>query len=68
VGPTEYLGVAGQGVAGWLSAPGFNPDFPGQLSAQLVGIAALILFALVFPWLVFKALHLLFPTPRGKSS
>ena len=66
VGPTEYLGVAREGVAGWLSASGFNPDFPGQLCAQFIGVVALILVAFLLPWLVFKGLNGLFPTPRGE--
>ena len=64
VGPTEYLGVVGQGVAGWLSAPGVHPDWPGQCYAQLVGIVALVLLALLLPWLLFKGLNRLFPTPK----
>jgi Amt family ammonium transporter len=40
VGREIYLGVAGQGVTGFFPAPGFAPDWPGQINAQAVGLAA----------------------------
>ncbi|MCB9138979.1 MAG: hypothetical protein H6642_11585 [Caldilineaceae bacterium] len=40
----SHLGVTGQGVTGLLAASGFQPDFPGQLQAQLIGLLALGLF------------------------
>lgn len=45
VGPRSFLGVAGQGVTGLLAAPGMQPDWPGQMQAQLVGAGALFLAA-----------------------
>lgn len=45
VGANEFLGVAGQGVTGLLVAPGYQPDWPGQMQAQLIGIAALAVLA-----------------------
>jgi Amt family ammonium transporter len=56
VGTTEYLGIAGQGVSGYLTASGFQPDPTGQLYAQLIGAVALGLFAFVLAWLLFRVL------------
>lgn len=61
VGAGSYLGVARQGVTGLLAAAGFQPDFPGQLQAQGVGLAALALFGFFATWLILAppaiALH-----------
>jgi Amt family ammonium transporter len=57
VGPTQYLGMDGQGVSGLLVRSGFTPDWPAQLYAQLVGILALLLFSLGLCWLVFYTLN-----------
>ncbi len=43
-GLDSYLGVTGQGVTGLLAAQGYQPDFPGQLQAQLIGTLALSLW------------------------
>jgi Amt family ammonium transporter len=51
VGSDSYLGVAGQGVTGLLAAPGFRPDWPGQMQAQIVGLAALVLLGFFAAWL-----------------
>lgn len=51
VGAGEYLGVARQGVTGLLAANGFQPDWPGQAQAQLVGVAAVALFSFFVAWL-----------------
>jgi len=45
VGPSHYLGVAGQGVSGLFVAGGLRPDWPGQFWAQFVGSWAVFLFA-----------------------
>ena len=55
----QYLGIAGQGVSGYLVASGFQTDFLGQLFAQLTGIAAIVIFAFALAWLFFKALDVL---------
>lgn len=52
IGAGEYLDVAGQGVTGLLAAPGFQPDWPGQMQAQLLGGAAIIAFAFFAAWLI----------------
>lgn len=43
LGADAYLGVAGQGVTGLWAAVGRQPDWPGQLIAQGVGIGACII-------------------------
>jgi Amt family ammonium transporter len=60
VGAEEYRTVAGQGVTGWITAPGsgFVDDFRGQLTAQLAGIGAIGLPAFLISWLVFLVLNL----------
>jgi Amt family ammonium transporter len=40
IGVESYLGVNGQGVTGFTPAPGLAPDWPGQINAQLLGLAA----------------------------
>jgi Amt family ammonium transporter len=70
IGPEVYLGVAGQGVTGLFPAAGFAADWPGQINAQLVGLAATagLTVALVGgAFLVLKVLLLLWravPTPE----
>jgi len=54
VGVQEYLGIASQGISGYLLADGYLPAGPSQLRAQLVGIGALFVVALLVPWLTFK--------------
>jgi Amt family ammonium transporter len=41
MGAEAYLGVPGQGVTGFFPAPGLAPDWPGQINAQLLGLAAI---------------------------
>lgn len=57
VGATEYLGVLGQGVSGYLTARGFQPDWPNQLYAQLIGLAAIFVLTFVLTWLLFGVLR-----------
>jgi Amt family ammonium transporter len=59
VGAGEFLGVPGQGVTGLLAAPGMQPDWPGQIQAQLVGIAALFGMAFLAGLAVFGLLAVL---------
>jgi hypothetical protein len=56
VGAGEYLHVPGQGVSGLLTSAGFQPDWPGQLQSQAVGVAALALFPFVVAGLAFGPL------------
>ena len=53
VGAEVYRTVTGQGVAGFFPAEGFSADGPGQLIAQLVGIATIGLLAFLVNWLVY---------------
>ncbi|TEU19098.1 MAG: hypothetical protein E3J21_04565, partial [Anaerolineales bacterium] len=57
IGATEYLGVLGQGVSGYFTAQGFQPDLPGQLYAQLIGLAAIFVPAFVLTGLLFLVLR-----------
>jgi Amt family ammonium transporter len=71
IGAEAYLGVTGQGVTGFFPASGLAPDWPGQINAQLVGLAAIagLTVALVgLLFLVLKVLLLLWravPAPEG---
>jgi Amt family ammonium transporter len=68
VGADAYLDLAGQGVTGLLAAPGFRPDWPGQMQAQLVGLASLALLGFFVAWLFTGPLALLIrllKTPAG---
>jgi Amt family ammonium transporter len=59
-GLDAHLGVTGQGVSGLLVAQGFQPDFPGQFQAQLVGVAVLILWGVLTGLLISAPLGLIF--------
>lgn len=50
VGLQEYRTVVGQGVSGFLVAPGFLGDGPGQLIAQLTGLVAIALLGFLGGW------------------
>ena len=56
VGPGEYLAVVGQGVTGMLVPPGFMAD-PGQLTAQLIELAAIVVLALLSAGVLFGILR-----------
>ena len=56
IGAESYLGTAGQGVSGLWTAAGFQADWPGQLQAQLAGVAAEALFSFLLATLTFGAL------------
>ena len=58
VGAEEYLGIAGQGVSGYLVASGLQIDLPNQLYAQLIGIAAIAIVGFALAWVLFKVLSL----------
>ena len=70
IGTETYRGVASQGVTGLLPAPGMVTDWPGQISAQLVGlsaVAALTVALVGILFLILKVLLLLWrsvPTPE----
>jgi Amt family ammonium transporter len=69
VGSATYLGVAHQGVTGLFAASSFQPDWPAQFHAQVVGIAALVLFGFFASWVVLAPpatlLHLATRVPAG---
>lgn len=58
-GLTNHLGVSGQGVSGLFVTSGFQPDFPGQLQAQLIGVLALGLWGFVAGLVISLPLGLL---------
>ena len=68
VGVGEYLGVAGQGVSGYFVAQGFIPDWPIQLRAQILGLAAIFAFAFVLAWPIFKLVDLLARAGRSTDA
>jgi hypothetical protein len=53
VGLDAYLGVEGQGITGYLAAPGYVSDWPGQMQAQATGTIAIALVAFFLSWLLF---------------
>lgn len=55
-GLENFLGVAGQGVSGLLVAPGFAPNWPAQIYAQLVGAIAIFVWSLGLGWLLLRSL------------
>jgi hypothetical protein len=55
----NYLGVTAQGVSGLFTASGFQPDFPAQLQAQVIGILSLILWGFSTGMLICAPLGLL---------
>ncbi len=56
VGPQQYAGVAGQGVSGLVLAGGYQRAGLGQFYAQCTGVGALLVVALLAPWLIFRAM------------
>lgn len=73
IGQETYLGVVGQGVTGFFPAPGLAPDWPGQINAQLVGLAAIIGLTVTLVGALFLILKVLFllwravPAPEGND-
>ena len=72
-GSGSYLGVTGQGVTGLIPAAGLAPDWPGQINAQLVGLAAVAAATVLLVgalFLVLKVLLLLWravPAPEKED-
>jgi Amt family ammonium transporter len=57
LGLDDYLGVAGQGVSGLVVASGMASDWPGQLQAQLFGLVAISVWALLWGLLIFQTVN-----------
>ena len=55
VGAEVYRTVIGQGVSGFLVAPGFLGDGPGQMVAQVVAVVAIGLLGFAGGWLTMAA-------------
>jgi Amt family ammonium transporter len=58
-GIDTYLGVANQGVTGFIPAPGLAPDWPGQMNAQLLGLAAIAGLTVALVGILFLVLKVL---------
>jgi hypothetical protein len=56
MGLTEYLGIPGQGVTGFIARANL-PNDPGQFTAQLTGAIAIALFAFDVTWLLTRPLR-----------
>lgn len=73
IGVESYLGVAGQGITGFIPAPGLASDWPGQINAQLVGMAAIAAWtaaAVAILFLILKVLLVLWrfvPVPEEED-
>lgn len=52
IGEATYLSEAGQGVSGLFAASGLQSDWPGQMQAQIVGLATIALFVFVAAWIL----------------
>ncbi|MFH1926654.1 MAG: hypothetical protein ABIK79_00575 [Chloroflexota bacterium] len=63
VGEGSYLGKVGQGVTGYLSLAGYEPDAPGQLYAQLIGLVAILIFAGALCWGLLALLRWFYRLP-----
>jgi Amt family ammonium transporter len=59
IGAESYLGIPGQGVTGFFSAPGLAPDWPGQINAQLLGLAAIAGLTVALVGALFLVLRVL---------
>jgi Amt family ammonium transporter len=58
VGAEVYRTVIGQGVSGFLVAPGFLGDGPGQMVAQVVAVVAIGLLGFAGGWMIMAATRL----------
>jgi Amt family ammonium transporter len=58
IGTDSYLGVTGQGVTGLFAAPGFAADWPGQINAQLIGLAAIAGLTVALVGVLFLVLRI----------
>jgi len=58
-----YGGAPGQGVTGVFALPGYRPDFPGQLYAQLAVLVGTMLFVGLLSWGLFALLRWLYRVP-----
>jgi Amt family ammonium transporter len=59
IGVDAYLGVGGQGVTGFIPAAGLAPDWPSQMNAQLLGLAAIAGLTIVLVGSLFLILKVL---------
>ncbi len=50
IGTDSYLGTSGQGVSGIWVVQGLAPDWPGQMLAQITGLAAILIWCFGVFW------------------
>lgn len=58
-GLAAYLGMPGQGITGLLAAPGMVIDWPGQINAQFLGLAAIAGLTAVLCGVLFLLLRII---------
>lgn len=56
-GVDAHLGTPGQGVSGLWVAEGLTPDWPGQMLAQVIGLAALSVWCFGIFWVPLSVLR-----------
>jgi len=72
-GSGSYRGTVGQGVTGLFPAQGYAADWPGQINAQLVGLAAIAATTILLVGALFLGLKVLLllwhavPTPEEED-
>jgi Amt family ammonium transporter len=54
MGLSEYRGVAGQGVSGWLVAAGLASDLAGQFQAQVLGGGVILGWGLLAAFVLYQ--------------
>jgi Amt family ammonium transporter len=67
LGAESYLGVAGQGVTGLWAAAGWQPDWPGQMQAQLAAAGADVALPVVIALLGLGACRIIGRAWRGSA-
>ena len=68
IGARDYLSIAGQGVSGLFVRSGFQPDWPEQFYAQMVGAVALLILSFGVSWLVLRGVNSLATMLAGSGS
>ncbi len=67
IGGDEYMGIVGQGVAGLRVAQGYIADWPGQMQAQLAGVAVVFLLSFLLTSLLAVPMALIARAWSGKN-
>ncbi|MCP4165766.1 MAG: hypothetical protein GY759_07710 [Chloroflexi bacterium] len=67
IGADQYMGIVGQGVAGLRVAQGYIADWPGQMQAQLAGVAVIFLLSFLLTSLLAVPMALIARAWSGKN-